>query len=113
MAPTPRRAKLPNLALECLPTSSGMSHHAPARPVNELAGQAGLHVAYTHTSVVNWTRRGMTPRALCPSSSRALGERLGQPVDVAERGMRTVRENTAEAVRHAVHFWSTWTAAPS
>ncbi|MFJ4320649.1 sporulation protein [Streptomyces lavendulae] len=119
MAPTPRRAKPPNLALERLLASSGMSRHALARRVNELAGQAGLHVAYTHTSVVNWTRRGMAPKAPVPEFiARALGERLGRPVDVAEIGMKTVRENTAElgldfprdtaeAVRHAVSFWST------
>ncbi|WP_245251993.1 hypothetical protein [Streptomyces sp. KCTC 0041BP] len=57
MAPTTRRVKPANLALERILAASGMSHHALARRVNELAGQAGLDVAYTHTSVVNWTRR--------------------------------------------------------
>ncbi|MFD4726268.1 sporulation protein [Streptomyces seoulensis] len=68
---------------------------------------------------MNWTRRGMTPRAPVPSLiARALAERLGRPLDVTEIGMSTVRENaedlgldfardTAEAVRHAVTFWST------
>lgn len=119
MAPTTRRAKQPNLALERILTASNMSRRALARRVNELAGQAGLDVAYTHTSVVNWTRRGMTPRAPVPALvARALAERLGRPLEVAEIGMSVVRENaedlgldfareTADAVRHAVQFWST------
>ncbi|MGW1765145.1 hypothetical protein ACWCQL_13850 [Streptomyces sp. NPDC002073] len=52
-------------------------------------------MAYTHTSVVNWTRRGMAPKAPMPSFiAYALGERLGRPVDIAEIGMHQVRENT-------------------
>ncbi|MGW4227647.1 sporulation protein [Streptomyces bauhiniae] len=61
----------------------------------------------------------MTPKPPVPSLiARALAERLGRPLDVAEIGMSTVRENaedlgldfardTAEALRHAVTFWST------
>ncbi|MGW5335645.1 sporulation protein [Streptomyces bauhiniae] len=119
MAPTARRAKPANVALEHQINVSGMSHHALAGRVNALAQAAGLDVRYTHTSVVNWTRRGMTPKPPVPSLiARALAERLGRPLDVAEIGMSTVRENaeglgldfardTAEAVRHAVTFWST------
>ncbi|MFD6183594.1 hypothetical protein [Streptomyces goshikiensis] len=119
MAPTTRRVKPANLALERILAASGMSQRALARRVNELASQTGLGVAYTHTSVVNWTRRGMTPKAPVPALvARALAERLGQPLDVAEIGMSAVRENavelgldfsrdTADAVRHAVSFWST------
>ncbi|MGV9318856.1 sporulation protein [Streptomyces sp. NPDC003660] len=119
MAPTARRAKPANVALEHQISVSGMSHHALSDRVNALARAAGLDVRYTHTSVVNWTRRGMTPKPPVPSLiARALAERLGRPLDVAEIGMSTVRENaedlgldfarnTAEAVRHAVTFWST------
>ncbi|MDX2389394.1 hypothetical protein NJL88_04740 [Streptomyces sp. DK15] len=51
------------------------------------------------TSVVNWTRRGMAPKAPVPSLiARALGERLGRPLDVAEIGMHPVRENADQTV---------------
>lgn len=119
MAPTARRVKPANVALEHQISVSGMSHHALSDRVNALARAAGLDVRYTHTSVVNWTRRGMNPKAPVPSLiARALAERLGRPLDVAEIGMSAARENgedlgldfardTAEAVRHAVTFWST------
>lgn len=119
MAPTARQAKPANVALEHQISVSGMSHHALADRVNALAQATGLDVRYTHTSVVNWTRRGMTPKPPVPSLiARALAERLGRPLDVAEIGMSTARENaedlglnfardTAGAVRHAVTFWST------
>ncbi|MFJ4867013.1 sporulation protein [Streptomyces sp. NPDC088757] len=119
MAPVPRRAKSPNHALEKLLAESGMSAHALARKVNELCRLAGHDVAYTHTSVVNWTRRGMTPRAPVPACiAAALAERLGRPVGIAEIAMGEARANagtvgldfardTADAVRNATVFWST------
>ncbi|WOX16022.1 sporulation protein [Streptomyces sp. N50] len=112
-------ARTANDALAQLIEASGMSHHALARRVNDLAEQAGIASSYTHTSVVNWTRRGMVPRPPVPALIvRALEERLGRPVDPAETGMPQVREtadrvgldfhrDTHEAVQAATRFWST------
>ncbi|WP_435191358.1 sporulation protein [Streptomyces sp. bgisy126] len=119
MTPVARRTKIPNHTLEQLLAESGMSAHALARRINELCLAAGHEVAYTHTSVVNWTRRGMTPRAPAPVCiAAALAERLGRPVSPAEIGMGKACANaervgldfardTADAVRNATAFWST------
>ncbi|MGW1562806.1 sporulation protein [Streptomyces sp. NPDC002144] len=108
-----------NTALTQLIGAAGLSHHALARRVNELAAQAGLACSYTHTSVTNWTRRGMLPRPPVPAFiTQALAERLGRPVEPAEIGMPEQREspdhiglefhrNAHEAVRTATRFWST------
>lgn len=112
-------ARTTNTALEQLIEDADMSHHALARRVNELAEQAGLSCSYTHTSVKNWTRRGMIPRRPAPTLiAKALAECLGRPVDPAEIGMPEVREtpddagmdfhrDTHTAVHTATRFWST------
>ncbi|MEU0946915.1 sporulation protein [Streptomyces canus] len=112
-------ARTANEALAQLIDAAGMSHHALARRVNELAEQAGLCCSYTHTSVTNWTRRGMIPRQPAPAFiAQALAEQLGRPVDSAEIGMPEIRENpdhvgldfhrdAHKAVRTATQFWST------
>ncbi|WP_369242287.1 hypothetical protein AB5J56_44910 [Streptomyces sp. R21] len=114
-----RPARTANETLAGLIETAGMSHHALARRVNVLAERAGLAFSYTHTSVVNWTRRGMVPRQPAPAFiSQALAERLGRPVDPAEIGMPEVRESpdhvgldfhrdAHDAVRTATRFWST------
>lgn len=111
--------KTANEALVQLIEAARMSHHALARRVNALAGQAGLCFSYTHTSVTNWTRRGLIPRQPTPAFiAQALAERLGRPVDPAEIGMPQIRESpdqlgldfhrdAHEAVRTATRFWST------
>ncbi|GAA2523916.1 sporulation protein [Streptomyces longisporus] len=112
-------ARTANEELAQLIEASGMSHHALARRVNVLAEQAGLVFSYTHTSVTNWTRRGMIPRSPVPAFiAQALAEGLGRPVDPAEIGMPEIRESPRqvgldfprdahEAVRTATRFWST------
>ncbi|MFJ6568223.1 sporulation protein [Streptomyces sp. NPDC091292] len=114
-----RPARTANEALAHVIEAAGTSHHALARRVNELAGQAGLAVSYTHTSVTNWTRRGMSPRPPVPAFiAQALAERLGRPVDPVEIGMTAIRESpdrlgldfprdAHDAVRTATRFWST------
>lgn len=119
MGPSERPVKLPNHALARMIDASGMSRHALALRVNGLAEQAGVTVAYTHTSVTNWTRRGMIPRPPAPQFiAQALAERFGRPVALIEIGMPDVREkpdqigldfprDPYEAVRTATRFWST------
>ncbi|MGW6487657.1 sporulation protein [Streptomyces sp. NPDC055056] len=119
MGPDERAVKAPNRALAQLIDVSGMSGHALARRVNTLAGQAGITVAYTHTSVTNWTRRGMIPRSPVPTFvAQALAERLGRPVGLSEIGMPGVEEkaeligldfprDSHDAVHTATRFWST------
>lgn len=114
-----RTVRPPNHALAKLIAASGMSGHALARRVNELAGQAGAAAAYTHTSVTNWTRRGMIPRPPAPTFvAQALAERLGRPVGLSEIGMPGLEEkadrvgldfprDAHEAVQTATRFWST------
>lgn len=59
-----------------------------SRPINEIARAAGQETAYGHTSVSNWVKLGMIPRAPVPRFvAAALGERLGRPVAVEEIGM--------------------------
>ena len=73
------------MALIRLIEASGASHNALAHRVNELARTVGLETDYTHTSVANWCRRGMTPRWPVPKLlAQALGERLRRRVGLAE-----------------------------
>jgi hypothetical protein len=112
-------ARTANKELAQLIEVAGMSHHALARRVNLLAERRGIAVSYTHTSVANWTRRGMVPRPPTPALiAQVLAERLGRPLGPAEIGMPEPRENPEavgldfhrdahEAVRTATRFWST------
>jgi tetratricopeptide (TPR) repeat protein len=117
MAPSVRRTKPPNMDLTRLVEACGASHKALAHRVNQLAGQAGLTTGYSHTSVANWCRRGMTPKRPVPQLiAQALGERLGRPVSCAEIGMGDTgasdvtvglefARDPADAVRIATSFW--------
>ncbi|WP_436775759.1 sporulation protein [Yinghuangia sp. YIM S09857] len=112
-------SKSPNTDLARLIEKSGASHKAIAFRVNELAARAGVACEYTHTSVANWCRRGMTPRWPTPKFlALALGERLGHPVTLRDLGMAAAEtpdrdlgldfpRNPADAVREATEFWST------
>ena len=114
-----RPAKAANEALAQLIGEAGMSHHALARRVNALGERGGISFSYTHTSVVNWTRRGMVPRPPVPALiAQALADGLGRPVDPTEIGMPEIREkpddvgldfhrSTHAAVHTATTFWST------
>ncbi|MFE2217694.1 sporulation protein [Streptomyces canus] len=112
-------ARTANQELAQLIEAAGMSHHALARRINLLAERSGIAFSYTHTSVANWTRRGMVPRPPVPAFiAQALAERLGRPLEPAEIGMPEIRENPEavgldfhrdahEAVHTATRFWST------
>lgn len=114
-----RRDRPPNPALARLIEEAGISHHALAARIRTLARQAGLDTAYTHTSVSNWTRRGVVPRRPLPVIiAAALAESLGRAVDPAEIGMPDLATGTADvgldfpretpdAVRAAAQYWST------
>ncbi|GAA3002786.1 MFS transporter [Kitasatospora albolonga] len=120
MGTTARRAKPPNEALaRMIEACDGASRKALAHRVNQLAAGAGLTTRYTHTSVANWCRRGMVPEWPVPALlARAIGERLGRPVALAEIGMAEAGpepdaaagldfpRDPAEAVRVATAFWS-------
>ncbi|MEV2279257.1 sporulation protein [Nocardiopsis sp. NPDC049922] len=78
----------PNTALRDLIELSGASRKALAHRINELAAASGHATSYTHTSVANWVTRGMVPRPPAPELlARALSERLGRPVSLAEIGL--------------------------
>ncbi|MEV0441613.1 sporulation protein [Streptomyces spectabilis] len=118
MASTTRRTRPPNADLARLIEASGASHKSLALRVNQLAHQAGLETDYSHTSVANWCRRGMTPKWPVPTLlAQALGERLGRPVSLSEIGMGEAEtidasvgldypRDPADAVRVATLFWS-------
>ncbi|WP_059009367.1 hypothetical protein [Streptomyces specialis] len=118
MASTARRTRPPNMDLARLIEASGASHKALAHRVNQLARTAGTRTDYSHTSVANWCRRGMTPKWPVPKLlAQAIGERLGRPVELAEIGMDEAGTPVAEvgldfprepsdAVRVATSFWS-------
>jgi tetratricopeptide (TPR) repeat protein len=118
--PSPRRPRPPNTALIRLIEAGGASRKALAHRVNELSREAGSPTEYTHTSVANWCRRGMIPKAGVPLLlARALGERLGRQVHPAEIGMAGAcpsadpeaglgfPRETEAAVREATAFWRT------
>lgn len=78
----------PNALLGALIAQSGASRKSLALRVNQFAVGIDRHTAYTHTSVANWTRRGMMPdRVIRPLIAQALAEHLGRPVTLAEIGM--------------------------
>ncbi|MCP3818961.1 sporulation protein [Streptomyces sp. A3M-1-3] len=118
MASTARRTRPPNMDLARLIEASGASHKSLALRVNQLAQAAGLETDYSHTSVANWCRRGMTPKWPVPKLiTQALAERLGRPVSLAEIGMGEAEtpdtnmgldfpRDPADAVRAATSFWS-------
>ncbi|MET8415972.1 sporulation protein [Streptomyces sp. NPDC005134] len=118
MATAVRRTRPPNTDLVRLVESSGASHKSLALRVNQLARAAGLEKDYSHTSVANWCRRGMTPKWPVPRLlAQAIGERLGRPVGLSEIGMGEVGTPDAElgldfprdpaaAVHVATSFWS-------
>ncbi|MFF1717535.1 hypothetical protein [Streptomyces sp. NPDC058268] len=88
MASTTRRTRPPNADLARLIEASGASHKSLALRVNQLAHGAGIETDYSHTSVANWCRRGMTPKWPVPKLlSQAIAERLGRPVNLGEIGM--------------------------
>ncbi|HEY8986630.1 MAG TPA: sporulation protein [Streptomyces sp.] len=119
MASTARRTRPPNTDLTRLIEASGASHKSLALRVNQLAPKAGLTTSYDHTSVVNWCRRGMTPKWPVPTLlAQALSERLGRPVSLSEIGMAEAQtsdasigldfpRDPADAVSTATTFWST------
>lgn len=88
MASTARRSRPPNADLARLIEGCGASHKSLAHRINQLAQQAGTATGYSHTSVANWCRRGMTPKWPVPELlAQAIGERLGRSVGLAEIGM--------------------------
>ncbi|MFJ4622327.1 sporulation protein [Streptomyces sp. NPDC088812] len=109
----------PNERLARIIEQSGASRAALAHRINQLAREAGVNRVYTHTSIANWTVRGMTPRP--PASgflAVALGERLGRRVTPDEIGLGPRTEASSEtgldfprdpdhAVRNAADYWST------
>ncbi|MFG2227784.1 sporulation protein [Streptomyces sp. NPDC048644] len=118
MASTVRRSRPPNTDLARLIEASGASHKSLALRVNQLARTAGLETDYSHTSVANWCRRGMTPKWPVPQLiAQALAERLGRPVALGEIAMGEAEtpdagmgldfpRDRAHAVRVATSFWS-------
>ncbi|MCC9711778.1 sporulation protein [Streptomyces sp. MNU76] len=118
MASTKRRTRPPNTDLARLIEACGASHKSLALRVNQLAHHAGIETDYSHTSVANWCRRGMTPKWPVPKLlAQALGERLSRPVGLDEIGMGEAEtidasvgldfpRDPADAVRVATMFWS-------
>lgn len=119
MASTKRRTRPPNTDLARLIEASGASHKALAMRVNQLAHLAGTETDYSHTSVANWCRRGMTPKWPVPKLlAQVISERLGRSVKLSEIGMGEAEttdasvgldfpRDPADAVRVATSFWST------
>ncbi|MEU3052464.1 sporulation protein [Streptomyces griseus] len=118
MASTARRSRPPNTDLARLIESCGASHKSLAHRINELARRSGVGTDYSHTSVANWCRRGMTPKWPVPKLiAQAIGERLGRSVGLAEIGMGGAEtpdaavgldfpRDPADAVGVATSFWS-------
>lgn len=78
----------PNALLEDLIRRCGVSRKRLALRVNQLAAGHGRHTSYNHTSVANWTRRGVRPDpAIRPLVAQAIAERLGRPVSLADIGL--------------------------
>ncbi len=117
-APRAGRDRGPNSALGAVIEAAGISHAALAHRVNQLAQAAGHPRQYTHTSVTNWLRRGMIPTAPGPQLvARALSERLGRPVTLAQIGMGSAAAPDADvglsfprdlssSVQAATELWS-------
>ncbi|MFJ2218355.1 sporulation protein [Streptomyces sp. NPDC101062] len=114
-----QRLPSPNPELAQLVDESGASKNALAHRVNELAREHGLPGQYNHTSVRNWTEKGMVPRPPVPLLiAQALRERLGRPVSTAEIGMPDelhtphahagleFPRDPSHAARVATQFWS-------
>ncbi|MFJ4962642.1 sporulation protein [Streptomyces sp. NPDC088729] len=118
MASTVRRSRPPNADLARLIESCGASHKSLVLRINQLAQQVGVETGYSHTSVANWCRRGMTPKWPVPKLlAQAIGERLGRAVSLAEIGMADAQtpdanvgldfpRDPADAVGVATSFWS-------
>lgn len=118
MASTARRTRPPNTDLARLIEASGARHKSLALRVNQLARAVGLETDYSHTSVANRCRRGMTPKWPVPKLiTQVLAERLGRPVSLAEIGMGEAEtpdanmgldfpRDPADAVRAATSYWS-------
>lgn len=118
VASTTRRTRPPNADLSRLIEASGASHKSLALRVNQLAHAAGMETDYSHTSVANWCKRGMTPKWPVPKLlAQAIGERLGRPVNLNEIGMCEAEtidasvgldfpRDPADAIRVATSFWS-------
>ncbi|MFI6349333.1 sporulation protein [Streptomyces sp. NPDC050560] len=110
----------PDHELTTLLALAGMSHKALAKRINELAELRGVSRRYTHTSVANWCRRGMAPRAPAPALiADALSERLARRVTVGETGLAgpgdlpgpagdgpSFPRTTSVALTEAAEFWS-------
>ncbi|MGW4391812.1 sporulation protein [Streptomyces sp. NPDC004685] len=118
MTSTTRRTRPPNADLARLIEASGASNAGLAHRVNVLARAAGVKADYSHTSIANWARRGMTPKWPVPKLlAQAIAEKLGRPVALAEIGMGEAEtidasvgldfaRDPADAVRVATTFWS-------
>ncbi len=118
MASVARRPRPPNVELARIIEASGASHKSLALRVNQLARAAGVETDYSHTSVANWCRRGMTPKWPVPKLlAQAVAERLGRPVGLCEIGMGGTGaldadagldfpRDPVDAIRVATSFWS-------
>ncbi|MFI9723777.1 sporulation protein [Streptomyces sp. NPDC052396] len=106
------------MQLEKLIAEAGISHKRLAHRLNEICVTEGIASEYTHTSVVNWSRRGMLPRWPVPRHiCTVLAERLGRPVSLADIGMESARVDTSvglafhrdqrQALAEATSYWST------
>ncbi len=114
-----RHAHQPNQRLTRLIAEAGGRHAALALRINRLAADAGLSRSYTHTTIQNWTERGMRPdKPVLPLLSQALAERLGRPVSLEEMGFgaspapATVEglnfpKDPREALHLSAEYWST------
>lgn len=108
-----------NLLLSELVAESRLSHKRLAFRVNELCRAQGLSSEYTHTSVANWCRRGMTPKWPVPKLvCVALTEALCRPIGVRDIGVEEPSGNEAdvglsfprrqdEALAEVILYWST------
>ncbi|MFB7341139.1 sporulation protein [Streptomyces hydrogenans] len=107
-----------NPLLAGLIEEAGLSNKEFARRLNVRAIAAGEAASYTHTSIKNWTVRGMQPRdAIVPFITNILGEALERPVTEAELGYASTSarpcpgasfpRDPAEALRGVADFWST------
>lgn len=115
-ATTPRHSE--NTSLGAVIKTAGISRKALAHRVNQLAASAGHSRQYTHTSVANWHRRGMTPRWPIPALiAQALGERLGHPITLPDIGMSDAGTSNHQAglvfprdldssIHAAIELWS-------